>query len=157
VTISTLDIAWAAGFIEGEGCFSQTGTSAQVTAAQVQKEPIERLQRIFGGTVTQRQTRGFSEKAIWIWRLNVTRSVQVMMTLYVLMSPKRKREIELSLERWKANKRILRSHGSTTCTKGHSLLGYNGLRVGPDRQYVHCRICKNARKRELRAGRKGSA
>ncbi len=46
------EIAWAAGFIEGEGCFTAQKTgesfSARVQVTQVAREPLDRLQRIFG-------------------------------------------------------------------------------------------------------------
>lgn len=56
--VSTLQLAWAAGFIEGEGSFSNT-----VTAAQVQKEPIERLHALFGGRIYQRQNKRLQHQA----------------------------------------------------------------------------------------------
>jgi hypothetical protein len=47
------DYAWAAGFIDGEGCFSarrnQTGVTLSVT--QVEREPLKRLHVLFGGNI----------------------------------------------------------------------------------------------------------
>lgn len=144
--ISTLEIAWAAGFIEGEGSFGYP--SPKVTAAQVQREPIDRLQRIFGGKISQRTTRGFSGKKIWIWALSSHRSVEVMMTIYVLMSPKRRGEIERTLFAWKSA-RLFRRTGADVCARGHSLTGYNALLVDG---YIKCRACKNLARRMRRAG-----
>lgn len=48
--VSTLDICWVAGFLEGEGSF-QNVRSPIVAVAQVQREPLERLQRLFGGKI----------------------------------------------------------------------------------------------------------
>ena len=57
----TLQIAWAAGFLDGEGCFSlskangkgchETTKNAVLHASQVRTAPLERLAGLFGGTV----------------------------------------------------------------------------------------------------------
>lgn len=147
--ISTLHLAWAAGFIEGEGSFSSVRKgSACVTAAQVQKEPIERLHALFGGRVTQRVTKGHSTKPIWVWALPARRSIEVMMTLYVLMSPRRQEQILIALNMWKAQKRILRSHNSTHCGNGHELTVDNTYLTNSG--HKKCRQCRLASKRALR-------
>jgi hypothetical protein len=44
--------AWAAGFFEGEGSFRlNNGRTPSLQANQVDREPLERLQRILGGTL----------------------------------------------------------------------------------------------------------
>lgn len=143
--VSSIQLAWAAGFMEGEGSFSNSAkSSAKVSAAQVQREPLERLQNIFGGKIRSRNTRGFSNNSIWVWALPARRSVEVMMTLYVLMSPRRKQQIETTLNHWKAHKRILRPHGSDTCGRGHALTTDNVYMNGRHRQ---CKECKRITKR----------
>src|ERR1041385_936600 len=146
VPSSTLDLAWAAGFLEGEGSFGHYG-GPRVSAAQVQKEPIDRLVRIFGGKMWQRTTKGFGAKPIWVWQPPARRGVEIMMTLYVMMSPKRKREIEWTLKVW-ARGRLLKSHASNTCGRGHELTAANSFLVG---RYRKCRECRNAAKRARRA------
>lgn len=93
---TTSEIYWAAGFLEGEGCFQRTATQ-QVNAAQVQREPLERLQAYFGGTIYlyAAQREGQSQKHVW--SVSGTRARGVMMTLYVLMSPKRQGQIKKAL------------------------------------------------------------
>jgi len=47
--IRTLDIAWVAGFLEGEGNFhADELRSVSISASQVQRAPLERLQALFG-------------------------------------------------------------------------------------------------------------
>jgi len=143
--ISTLHLAWAAGFIEGEGWFLKSPNgSAQIGAAQVQREPLERLQALFGGKLVQRNTNGHSKKKIWFWSLTARRSIEVMMTLYVLMSPRRQGQIETALSRWKSQKRILRSHGSDVCGRGHALTADNIYvsKLG----HHSCKACKRLAK-----------
>jgi hypothetical protein len=147
--ISTLHLAWAAGFIEGEGSFSVSGRkSACVTAAQVQREPIERLQALFGGRVVQRCTKGHSSKPIWVWTLPSRRSIEVMMTLYVLMSPRRQEQIEAALAMWKSQSRILRPHGSNICGNGHELTDDNVYITAAG--HKKCRSCALGVKKEMR-------
>lgn len=56
-----LDVAWAAGFIDGEGCFwinrqirkgrTRLTHFVGISAFQLKIEPLEKLQRIFGGKI----------------------------------------------------------------------------------------------------------
>ena len=47
-----VEYAWAAGFIEGEGCFFSNGVYAvQLRITQVNLEPLTRLQAIIGGRI----------------------------------------------------------------------------------------------------------
>lgn len=147
--VSALHLSWAAGFIEGEGSFSSAGKeSACVTAAQVQKEPIDRLQALFGGRVVQRYTKGHSSKPIWVWSLPARRSIEVMMTLYVLMSPRRQAQIRAALDMWKSQKRILRPHGSSVCGNGHDLTADNVYITSAGHR--KCRACALGVKKEMR-------
>jgi hypothetical protein len=91
------DIAWAAGFIEGEGTFKR-GTSMQVCAAQVNPEPLLRLLSLFGGTLTV-HTEGDSRgrQRTQVWRVSGARGRGFAMTIYSLMSEKRKEQIRGAL------------------------------------------------------------
>ena len=57
--IQIKDLYWAAGFLEGEGGFGMYGpkNAWSVQAAQVQKEPLERLKSLFGGSITYESKR----------------------------------------------------------------------------------------------------
>lgn len=99
------EVYWAAGFLEGEGCFSATRNAVMITATQVQREPIDRLLQYFGGKVGRyhsatRQANGHA--AIHTWTLYGAKARGVAMTLYVLMSPKRQAEIIKQLDKWKS-------------------------------------------------------
>ncbi len=48
---TALELVWAAGFLEGEGYF-QRGKFT-IGATQVNREPLDRLSALFGGTVRQ--------------------------------------------------------------------------------------------------------
>lgn len=124
------DLYWAAGFLEGEGCFASRESphpkwkvptlGIDVLAVQVQKEPLERLQRWFGGSLRQREqtpsTHGYEQQPIWRWSLTSSRGIGLMMTLYKLMSPIRQEQIRKAIAMWRA--RPLKRHWAH-CVYGH--------------------------------------
>ena len=88
------DIHWAAGFLEADGCFSKTRPSGKISASQKHREPLDRLQDIFGGTVYKRQNRG---RVFYEWCLGPTmnraREVVRLLLLTDRLSPRRRDQI----------------------------------------------------------------
>ena len=99
---STKDLHWAAGFIEGEGCFDKSNGSGRVSVNQVNQEPIDKLLALFGGAAKYyHKRRGTIHKSqpspIWNWYASGSRARGIMLTLYSLMSAKRKEQIRNAL------------------------------------------------------------
>ena len=148
MAIKTLDIAWAAGFLEGEGTMGLTGRTygyPRVSAGQVQKEPLERLQKLFGGKLKLRQppiNARVNTQPFWTWYIDSDTAIAVMMTIYVLMSPKRKAEIEQGVAAWKLQRKI-RRWNATHCLEGHELTPENTYLIlnGKGKPWRRCRIC----------------
>lgn len=70
--ITDAEIGWCAGFLDGEGCLSVHRTrtnklTVQFRAVNVEPEPIERLQRILGGTVRCWGVRRPPRVPAWCW------------------------------------------------------------------------------------------
>ena len=86
------DIAWAAGFIEGEGHFR---SRSQVTAVQVDVEPLNRLVALFGGSIVPHTRAGNKHgwQASWTWRASGARARGIALTLYPLLSARRQTQI----------------------------------------------------------------
>lgn len=105
--ISLNDLEWAAGFLEGEGYFSApispNGKKAalQIQACQVQKWPLEKLTRLFGGKIIFDNRTHCKNRSIWRWYIAGPRAAGVMMTVFSLMSPKRQGVIRGALLMWK--------------------------------------------------------
>ncbi len=99
---ATTDLYWAAGFLEGEGSFLAHTGCCRVSANQVQRQPLERLAFLFGGSIR------YHKNKIWVWRINGTWARGVMMTLFGLMSFKRKGQIRKALSAWANKKRVRR-------------------------------------------------
>jgi hypothetical protein len=90
------DIYWAAGFYEGEGFATDTKTSQQISAVQVNKEPLERLQKHFGGTVRLQNRYAYTRpnsKPIWRWRICGPRARGFAMTIFTLLSKRRQEQL----------------------------------------------------------------
>lgn len=158
VTAFIKDIYWAAGFIEGEGSFyfmDRRGRAGvfHVRVPQVQKEPLERLQRIFGGSMYFRPSKNPRHSDQWVWRTIGERSAGIAMTLYAVMSPRRKEQIRVALSRW----RKFQSRKHAGCNNGHpwregSYYIFNLKRKdGSPRQQRVCKVCCNARVNARRA------
>jgi hypothetical protein len=93
------DIAWAAGFLEGEGTFTPQGKppswGGRCVAANQRNtaQPLVRLQKLFGGSVRWHR----SQKA-WAWKASGEKGVNVMLTIYPLLSKRRQRQVCAALK-----------------------------------------------------------
>jgi hypothetical protein len=106
--ITATDIGWAAGFLDGEGCFQFGKNGLQVTANQKYTPSLEKLKRIFGGSIryasgTARTPQGKQVAFYsWYWVVSTRGAAAAMLTLYSLMSPYRQGQIRHAIDRWKA-------------------------------------------------------
>lgn len=157
---STIDIAWTAGFLEGEGSFTPGGYGAKrgscpwVSAAQVQAEPLERLKQFFGGSISWPKEVKPKRQQCGHWVLSASRAAGLMMTLYLMMSPRRKSQIIHSLSIWKQRpvERKYRRH----CPQGHAYdeqntYLYNGSRTCRKCNRMRATACNRRKKEEIRA------
>ena len=117
--ISTLDIAWAAGFLEGEGSFlKRPHHQLRISVGQVQRQPLERLQSLLGGTIYLKKTKSkYQVQDQYTWLRGGTVAAGLMMALYSLMSPRRRQQICQALENWRSGAPHYRYH--VRCRNGH--------------------------------------
>ena len=144
--ISQRDLGWAAGFIEGEGYFDKNYGSPAIVVGQVQREPLERLVRLFGGSITTGNKLRGHQQATLKWRRGGPSGRGIMMTMYGLMSPRRRQQIKSVLDAWRARPvdRQYRSH----CPRGHPYSGDNlewQKKKNPHRRIQGCRMCRTCR------------
>lgn len=102
-------LTWAAGFLEGEGSFTRSGgkpgkfglgpSCERITCRQIQRWPLDKLQALFGGSITlvRPKTNPISVKPIWNWNISGARARGVIYTLFTFMSPARKQQIRNAL------------------------------------------------------------
>ena len=89
------DLHWAAGFLEGEGCFSLNHKPIGcpiVSAAQVDSEPLTRLREFLGGSIGSVNGKG-NRQGHFVWQISGARARGVMLTLYKLLSHRRQQAI----------------------------------------------------------------
>lgn len=93
--ISSRDLGWCAGFLEGEGSFTRgtKGQSLSIRAGQKTREPLDKLQSLLGGRIRK----AHSQNGIYRWTICGARARGVAMTLYSLMSERRKKQIKEGL------------------------------------------------------------
>ncbi len=112
------EVYWAAGFLEGEGGFvaGQDNSAFTISAVQLQREPLERLLRLFGGHlkayVNKRGT------LVHRWTVNGSHAVSVGFVIFSLMSVRRKAQIARLVELWKARPGR-NNRWKASCPKGH--------------------------------------
>ena len=143
--ISVNDIHWAAGFLEGEGSFISHGSGVRVNVGQVQKEPLERLKKLFTGSLYPGpKSSNPRAQPHWRWDLYASKAIGLMMTVYPLMSSKRKLQIYNSLKYWRT--KVCHPRFKTHCKYGHRLSSSNIYfnRKG----YRECKICARRRARK---------
>lgn len=88
LTPTPLDWAWAAGFIEGEGSIMWRGTTPCVTASQKDREALDRLLALFGGTVRQ-QVVG-RKSPIFAWSVYGDKARVVIQGIYPMLTARRR-------------------------------------------------------------------
>ena len=95
------DLVWAAGFLEGEGCFSPSNrkwqTYLRVTAGQVNKEPLQRIADMFGGRLYLRKRQKAHHNDCWLWHIDGARARGVGMTLYPFLSKLKQGQVRRGL------------------------------------------------------------
>jgi hypothetical protein len=145
--VTTLDIAWAAGFLEGEGSFVANRGTPVVVCPQVQREPLDRLQRMFGGTIYLQDRGNPKHQPCHIWRLNGFPAAGLMMTLLALLSPKRVGQVKAALFAWYFSPGSGHLRYKTHCPHGHE---YTPENTRVYRGSRNCRKCGTEHSKEWR-------
>ena len=91
-----VQIAWAAGFIEGEGSFRTHSNCQEVSAAQNDPECLYRLQAYFGGKVYNHKHSSPSG-SIYKWTVTGGMAREAMALLRPLLSVRRQAQIDKAL------------------------------------------------------------
>lgn len=149
------ELAFAAGFIEGEGSFHLQGkrgrrTNFVVSVSQVQREPLDRMKLWFGGSICrcEGQNRKNPKWSVYFrWQLTGERARVLVDELRKWLSPRRRAQIDTLFARRQA---ILPPHNATKthCVRGHELAGDN-LYLYPDGRR-ECRTCSRGYKTQYR-------
>ncbi len=91
------ELAWAAGFLEGEASFSGNSGKDQRTrigVPQINREPLEKLLVLFGGTIYGPYAQR-GDLSVWFIRGN--KAKDLMLSLRPRMSKRRQGQIDLAI------------------------------------------------------------
>src|SRR3990167_5635725 len=134
------ELAWAAGFLEGEGSFVSHGAGLTVSAVQVELDPVLRLRDLFGGKIKQyhhrQRTMG---RPYYKWTIHGSHAIGVALTMFTFMSSKRRGQIGRMVTTWKARpgrNNSLKTH----YPHGHEYTPENTYRYAISKKRA-CRTC----------------
>lgn len=103
--ISTVDIAWAAGIIEGEGCFTRNSVGSPLVQVQMNdRDVIERLCNLFGTKMGGPYGPYGNEKATkprYRFYTAGPRAIGIMFTLFTFMGQRRRDRIKEIVASWR--------------------------------------------------------
>jgi hypothetical protein len=86
------DIYWAAGIYEGEGSCHYSRRSIEALISQKDRWILEKFKFLFGGSIPPPHKSGCS-----VWLLSGARARGFLMTIYSMLSPRRKLQIKKCL------------------------------------------------------------
>lgn len=122
------DLAWAAGFIDGDGMISMfrrndrnTDFFIKVTAVNTDIAPLEKLQLMFGGSICQMHKigRGRNWKPSWQWSVSNKRAERVLDALIPFLVSKHARAaLAQAARQLVSNRRLRRSAETISALRG---------------------------------------
>ena len=100
------EVAWIAGFLEGEGSFcvdtkSNGYSYSRITAASTDKDVLEKLKNLAGGEVYSKKIYADHHKPCWYWSLNTRSDVSRLCGLLHPYLGKR-RQVQAETAAWTA-------------------------------------------------------
>lgn len=92
------EVAWAAGFYEGEGCIHFDGKNLNMTLSQCNREPLDRYYEIMGcgkiyGPYTKRRV-----QPIYTWKVSGRSAVEAIGRLSEWLSKRRTEQAQTAIE-----------------------------------------------------------
>lgn len=103
-----MNIAYVAGFLDGEGYIGINKTTLQVKTTQCRKEVLEQLRDEFGGSISDHawnMTRGPNNRMAWEWSVANQKACNLLEQCLPYLIVKRK-EAEFAISFWKAEDRL---------------------------------------------------
>lgn len=139
-----VELAWAAGFYDGEGtiCFT-CSKQLSIIIGQVEKEPLLHFRRAVGaGKVAGPYKKKKPQRPMFFYRLQTSKHViEVMDILWPFMSPFRKRQARNAITAYK-RRDLKRKPG--VCPAGHK---HRDMYISPDGGR-ECALCKKIRRKK---------
>lgn len=104
-----MNIAYVAGFLDGEGCIYINDSTLYVITAQCNKEVLDKCKESFGGGVYEHISEQKRQKTNWrrswqwrVWNKGAADLLEACLPYLIV----KKEEAELALKFWKAEDRL---------------------------------------------------
>jgi len=169
--ISTLDIAWLAGILEGEGSFIQgKGSTPAIFLGMNDKDVVEKAAAIVGAKSIQTIQGTGNRSTHYRWQIGSTNAIQWCMTIYTLMGERRKARIRELIADYKSSRHYRKKNkcghpdrrhfGNHQCRQCHARNYYvaNRAKVNADNlaRYFRDHEANKAKQAAYRMKRKGA-
>jgi len=139
VMITSVQIAWLAGILEGEGSFKLNDNSANIQLNMTDEDTVKKVARLFNRQYSEnRSPERVGHKRLYYVNIMGTPAIEWMMTIYSLMSYRRQEKIREIITSWKEINTVKRDVFKCGHPKIASNFRYNG-------KYKICLICATAR------------
>ena len=152
-------IHWIAGFFEGEAYFGLTRTTPHLAVAQLNREPLDKLQILLGGkinTFARKEVKGNGGGVYYRWYAYSAKAGGIMMMVYPLLSKRRQFQIRKVFATWMNDGKMSETDRATFFKCGHRR--DSEFTFNDSRGHLQCRICtratKNRSQRKIRALKK---
>jgi hypothetical protein len=101
--LTTLEIAWLAGLLEGEGCFAMYGNDRPlIKLAMTDLDTISKAAGLMGcSNIQRKEMDNPNHKTQYVFYVYNSLAISWMMTIYSFMSNRRKEKIKEVISKWK--------------------------------------------------------
>ena len=83
-------MAYAAGYLDGEGCFTTNNYgTARIVVSCTFPTVLRKLKKIFGGSIHKCKPRPINKKTVWSWQISGLRAVLVLREIRPFLKEKR--------------------------------------------------------------------
>ena len=105
MSITSIELGWIAGILEGEGCFRIQDRCPDIYLGMTDQDTVLKMRNLMdkAQAVNIRYESHERNKPQYILHISSKRAVEWMMTLYPLMSIRRKAKIREVLATWRIN------------------------------------------------------
>ena len=123
--VTTEELAWAAGIVDGEGCIglskiSKCHWSLRLSVGNTDIRMLDKLKALFNGTITLQNKKalhdkfsrdGYHRKPLWIWTVYGQKAEDILILLVPYLVVKHEQaEIGIKSRRYLAAKRYIRTN-----------------------------------------------
>jgi len=101
--MTSIEIAWLAGLLEGEGCFTTNRyhSSPMLRVGMTDRDIIDRVSGYFKRPVRPEKLYSPRHKQVWRTSVHGDRAAGFLMTLYPFLGARRQQTVRTALEKWR--------------------------------------------------------